>query len=220
MHRLFREVKDVRRTIVAAWNVPADGIAPALVILSVCLGAGGLTGCLLAARVGGAGETSLHAYLEAFLAAAQGGAVDIPALWSQVWDTLRWPLAALLLGFTALGVLGLPVLFAVRGFLLAFSIASFVRAFGGTGWLLACLVFGIGGALSLPVLFVLGVQSFLSARALAARVRGDGKGRVLWGRDCLIRCAMCGGVLCVCILLERAAVPALLSGAAGVLLNR
>ena len=210
----------MRRTIVAAWNVPADGIAPALVILSVCLGAGGLTGCLLAARVGGAGETSLYAYLEAFLAAAQGGAVDIPALWSQVWDTLRWPLAALLLGFTALGVLGLPVLFAVRGFLLAFSIASCVRAFGGTGWLLACLVFGIGGALSLPVLFVLGVQSFLSARALAARVRGDGKGRVLWGRDCLIRCAMCGGVLCVCILLERTAVPALLSGAAGVLLNR
>ena len=100
----------MRRTIVAAWNVPADGIAPALVILSVCLGAGGLTGCLLAARVGGAGETSLHAYLEAFLAAAQGGAVDIPALWGQVWDTLRWPLAALLLGFTALGVLGLPVL--------------------------------------------------------------------------------------------------------------
>ena len=54
-----------------------------------------------------------------------------------------------------------------------------VSAFlAGTGWLLACLVFGIGGALSLPVLFVLGGQSFLSARALAARVRGDGKGRV------------------------------------------
>lgn len=210
----------MRRTIVAAWNVPADGIVPALIILSACFVAGGLVGCLLAAQVGGAGETSLHAYLEAFLAAAQGGAVDIPALWGQIWDTLRWPLAALLLGFTALGVLGLPVLFAVRGFLLAFSIASFVRAFGGTGWLLACLVFGIGGALSLPVLFVLGVQSFLSARALAARVRGDGKGRVLWGRDCLIRCAMCGGILCVCILLERTAVPAILSGAAGVLLNR
>lgn len=210
----------MRRTIVAAWNVPREGIVPALVIASACFLAGGLTGCLLAAQVGGAGETSLRAYLEAFLTAAQGGAVDVPALWSQIWDTLRWPLAALLLGFTALGVLGLPVLFAARGFLLAFSIASFVRAFGGGGWLLACLVFGIGGTLSLPALFVLGVQSFLSARALAARVRGEGKGVVLWGRDCLIRCGLCGGVLCVCILLERTAVPALLSGAAGVLLNR
>ena len=151
--------------------------------------------------------------------AAQSGAVDAPTLWSQVWDTLRWPLLALLLGLTALGVLGLPILFGVRGFLLAFSIASFVRAFGGSGWLLACLVFGIGEILSLPVLFILGVQSFLSARALAARVRGEEKGRVLWGRDCLVRCAMCGGILCVCILLEQTAVPALLSNAAAILVS-
>lgn len=210
----------MRRTIVAAWDVPKDGVVPALAILSVCFFAGGLAGCLLAARVGGAGETSLNDYLEAFLLAAQEGAVDIPVLWSQIWDTLRWPLFTLLLGFTALGVLGLPVLFGVRGFLLAFSIASFVRAFGSAGWLLACLVFGIGGVLSLPVLFIMGVQSLLSARALAARVRGDGKGRVLWGRACLIRCAMCGGAICVCILLERTVVPALLTGAAGALLNR
>ena len=192
---------------------------PALVILSACFLAGGLTGCLIAARVGGAGATSLTEYLEAFLRTAADGAVDIPGLWAQVWDTLRWPLLALLLGFTALGLPGLPVLFGIRGFLLAFSIASFVRAFGGAGWLLACLVFGVGGVLSLPALFVLGVQSFLSARALAARVRGEGKGRVLWGRDCLMRCALCGGAVCVCILLERAVVPALLSGAAGALLN-
>lgn len=156
----------------AAWNVPRDGIVPALIILSACFLAGGLAGCLLAAQVGGAGEASLNQYLEAFLLAAHEGAVDVPALWAQIWDTLRWPLFALLLGFTALGVLGLPVLFTLRGFLLAFSIASFVRAFGGAGWLLACLVFGIGGVLSLPALFVLGVQSILSARALAARVRG------------------------------------------------
>ena len=190
----------------AAWNVPRDGIVPALIILSACFLAGGLTGCLLAAQVGGAGEASLNQYLEAFLLAAQEGAVDVPALWAQIWDTLRWPLFALLLGFTALGVLGLPVLFALRGFLLAFSIASFVRAFGGAGWLLASLVFGVGGVLSLPALFVLGVQSI--------------QGRVLWGRDCLVRCALCLGAVCVCILLERTVVPALLSGAAGALLNR
>ena len=209
----------MRRTIVAAWNIPTEGIIPTLIILSICFLAGGLTGCLVAAQVGGAGETSLNAYLQAFLQAAQSGAVDAPTLWSQVWDTLRWPLLALLLGLTALGVLGLPILFGVRGFLLAFSIASFVRAFGGSGWLLACLVFGIGEILSLPVLFILGVQSFLSARALAARVRGEEKGRVLWGRDCRVRCAMCGGILCVCILLEQTAVPALLSNAAAILVS-
>lgn len=209
----------MRRTIVAAWTVPREGILPALVLLSACFLAGGVAGCLVAAQVGGAGETSLNDYLNAFLRAAQAGRVDAPALWAQVWDTLRWPLLALLLGFTALGVLGLPALFAVRGFLLAFSISSFLRAFGGPGWLLAWLVFGLGGALCLPALFVLGVQSFLSARTMAARARGEGKGTALWGRDCLIRCALCMGAVCVCVLLERTAVPALLSGAAGALLG-
>ena len=73
----------------AAWNVPRDWIVPALIILSACFLAGGLTGCLLAAQVGGAGEASLNQYLEAFLLAAQEGAVDVPALWTQIWDTLR-----------------------------------------------------------------------------------------------------------------------------------
>lgn len=207
----------MRRTIVAAWTVPREEILPALLLLSACFLAGGLAGCLVAARVGGAGETSLNDYLNAFLRAAQAGRVDVPALWAQVWDTLRWPLLALLLGFTALGVLALPALFAVRGFLLAFSIASFLRAFGGPGWLLAWLIFGPGGALSLPALFVLGVQSLLSARAMA--VRGEGKGTALWGRDCLVRCALCLGAVCVCLLVERTVVPALLSGAAGALLG-
>lgn len=104
-----------------------------------------------------------------------GGEITAPALASLVWDTVRWPLLALLLGFTALGLLGLPLLFAVRGFLLAFSIASFVRLFGGAGCLLALLVFGVSGALSVPVLFVLGVQGLLAARVLAGRVWGMGK---------------------------------------------
>ena len=199
----------MRKTIVAAWNVPREGIVPALLLTSACFLAGGLAGCLLAAQVGGAGETSLTGYLDAFLRASGQGALETPALWAQVWDTFRWPLFALLLGFTALGVLGLPVLFAV---------AAFVRAFGGAGWLLALLVFGVGGALALPALFVLGVQSFLSARALAVRVRGEGQGHVLWGRACLTRCALCMGCVLGSILLERAAVPALLAGAAGALL--
>ena len=208
----------MRRTIVAAWNVPRDGIVPALIILSACFLAGGLTGCLLAAQVGGAGEASLNQYLEAFLLAAQEGAVDVPALWAQIWDTLRWPLFALLLGFTALGVLGLPVLFALRGFLLAFSIASFVRLFGGTGCLLALLVFGVGGAFSVPALFVLGVQSFMTARTLAGRVWGESKAAPLYGRAYWLRCGGCAAALCVCMLLDGFAVPALVSGLAGTLL--
>ena len=151
------------------WSTSADGSVLILAAVSASFFLGGLAGCLLAGCVDGGGQESLAAYVEGFLRAAQAGDAAPPALAALVWETLRWPLLALLLGFTALGLLALPLLFAVRGFLLAFSIASFVRLFGGTGCLLALLVFGVGGAFSVPALFVLGVQSFMTARTLAGR---------------------------------------------------
>ncbi len=163
------------RRAAEAWRISGDGLIPVLAVTAACFLLGGLVGCLLASHIGGGGQESLAAYVEGFLRAAQAGEITAPALASLVWDTVRWPLLALLLGFTALGLLGLPLLFAVRGFLLAFSIASFVRLFGGVGCLLALLVFGVSGALSVPVLFVLGVQGLLAARVLAGRVWGDGK---------------------------------------------
>ena len=101
-------------------------------------------------------------------------------------------------GFTPTGLLGLPILFAARGFLLAFSIASFVRLFGSTGCLLAFLVFGITGAVAFPALFVLGVQSLLAARVLASRFLGRGNVRLPTERP--IFCAAAGVPRrCVCV---------------------
>ena len=187
------------------WSTSADGSVLILAAVSACFFLGG-------------GQESLAAYVEGFLRAAQAGEAAPPALAALVWETLRWPLLALLLGFTALGLLALPLLFAVRGFLLAFSIASFVRIFGGTGCLLALLVFGVGGAFSVPVLFVLGVQSFMTARTLAGRVWGESKAAPLYGRAYWLRCGGCAAALCVCMLLDGFAVPALVSGLAGTLL--
>ena len=199
------------------WDVPESGVLSALAVISACFLAGGLAGCALAGYVGGEGLESLSVYLNAFLQAAGAGEAQPPFLGALVWSSLRWPLLALLLGFTALGLLGLPALFAVRGFLLGFSIASFVRLFGQSGCLLAVLVFGIPGAAAVPALFVLGVQGFLAARILAGRFWGDGKRPVPYGKRYFLRCGMCVAALCVCILLEYLAVPALVESMADAL---
>ena len=121
-----------------------------------------------------------------------------------------------------LGIVGAALvilLFAVRGFLLAFSIASFVRLFGGAGCLLALLVFGVSGALSVPVLFVLGVQGLLAARVLAGRVWGDGKTPPPYGKLYFFRCGACAVALCVSLLLDCFVVPGLVSSLAGTFLS-
>ena len=207
------------RRAAEAWRISGDGLIPVLAVTAACFLLGGLVGYLLASHIGGGGQESLAAYVEGFLRAAQAGEITAPALASLVWDTVRWPLLALLLGFTALGLLGLPLLFAVRGFLLAFSIASFVRLFGGVGCLLALLVFGVSGALSVPVLFVLGVQGLLAARVLAGRVWGDGKTPPPYGKLYFFRCGACAVALCVSLLLDCFVVPGLVSSLAGTFLS-
>ena len=123
----------------------------------------------------------------------------------------------MLLGFTALGILGLPLLFSVRGFVLAFSIAAFVRMFGGTGGVLAFLLFGVSGLVSAPVFFILGVQSLGAAQALAVRFLGDGRRNPIYGKTYWLRCGWCAAALCLCVILEYLAVPALVAAAAGAL---
>ena len=193
------------RRAAEAWRISGDGLIPVLAVTAACFLLGGLVGCLLASHIGGGGQESLAAYVEGFLRAAQAGEITAPALASLVWDTVRWPLLALLLGFTALGLLGLPLLFAVRGFLLAFSIASFVRLFGGAGCLLALLVFG--------------VQGLLAARVLAGRVWGDGKTPPPYGKLYFFRCGACAVALCVSLLLDCFVVPGLVSSLAGTFLS-
>ena len=151
----------------------------------------------------------LHAYVTGYLTAARAGEAAPPHMLSVVWSTIRWPVFAVLMGFTGLGLLGIPVLFSIRGFLLSFAITSFVRMFGGVGGALAFLTFGVTGLVAIPVLFVLGVQSLAAARLLAGRFLGDGKRSLPFGRAYWVRCGLCSAALCLCALLEYAAVPAL-----------
>ena len=90
---------------------------------------------------------------------------------------------------------------------------------GGAGCLLALLVFGVSGALSVPVLFVLGVQGLLAARVLAGRVWGDGKTPPPYGKLYFFRCGACAVALCVSLLLDCFVVPGLVSSLAGTFLS-
>ena len=106
----------MRKRIVRIWDVPAGGLLPALITVASAFCIGGLAGMLLAAQVGGGGHDSLAAYIEGYLAAAKSGSVVLsPGLLSVLWESVRWPLFAFLMGFTALGVLGIPTLLQVRG---------------------------------------------------------------------------------------------------------
>lgn len=204
----------MRKRIVRIWDVPAGGLLTSLVVASAAFLAGGIVGLCMAVNVGGSGNDSLMTYIQGYMTAAQTGAMRAPGLALVIWETLRWPALATLFGCTALGVLGIPVLFAARGFFLSFAITAFVRMFGSVGGVAAFFAFGITGMIAIPALFVLGVQGFVSSRDLAGRVLGDGKRPMPFGKRYWVRVGFCALALALCVLLEYFAVPALLRLAA------
>lgn len=188
-----------------------------LVVLGTAFLAGGGAGCFLAALSNGAGAQELSGYLADYLALAQEG--ELPrGLWPLLWYQLKYILAALVLGLTALGLAGLPVLFGVRGFFFSFPIACFCRVFGGRGLFPAFILFGLPALLWAPALFMSGVPGFSSAQQLLRRPLGEGRGGLSLNGGCLCRAGLCVGLGVAAGLLEYWVVPVLLRAASRVVL--
>ena len=183
-------------------SAPAwDGLTR-LAFLAVCFAVGALGGFFFS---GWTGENpALLEYLNRyFQMAGQGNGVD-PSLWSSIWDLVRWPLAAFLLGSTAFGIVGVPVLLGVRGFLLSFAAATFVRLFGLSGMAVSLAAFGVTALVAVPVLFAVSADAFRQAQG---RLSGD---RPPTWRQRLQAFPPCAGLLVLAVALQQTVMPALL----------
>lgn len=184
-------------------SAPAwDGLTH-LMILGVCFAVGALGGFFFS--VGSGDNPELLDYLRRyFQMAGQGDGVE-PSLWSSIWDLARWPLAALLLGTTALGAVGVPVLLGARGFLLSFSAAAFARMFGLPGVAASMAAFGVTALIAVPVLFVVSADAF---RQSLSRLSGE---RSLPWSQRTRSLTPCAGLLVLAVALQQTLMPALLT---------
>lgn len=174
---------------------------------------GGVLGSLMVSLIAGQAAQELESFLRDYLSAAQAGEIQA-RFWPMLWEQGRFLIGLCILGVTALGVAGIPVLFLVRGFLFSFSVAAFCRIFGPVGLASAFFLFGLPALLWAPVLFLAGCQCLEGAYALLCRVLGDGRaplpqGSAYWGK-----LALYGLGLVVCVTLECMAAPVLLKAAA------
>lgn len=193
----------VRKTGSRLRSAPAwDGLTR-LVILGACFAAGALSGFFFSGWSGDNPEL-LDYLLCYFQTAGQGTGVE-PALWSSIWDMARWPLAAFLLGSTALGAVGVPILLGARGFLLSFSAAALVRMFGLPGMAASLAAFGVTALLAVPVLFVVSADAFRQALGRLAGERSPA-----WSQRAQAL-TPCTGLLVLAVALQQTLMPALLT---------
>lgn len=196
------------------WKVNLlSGQAAVVPMLCMAFLLGSIAGCIAAGLVhienGGQLTNYLYGCLDGFVQE------DAPVRFFRVlWQTIRIPLGALVLSFTALGILGLPLLFAMRGFMLCYAISIFYRVFGAVGLLLALILFGITAILWLPALLRIGTQGMVSAYGLARRGMGDARYPLYLDSVYFINCGISAILLCLCAVTEYFAIPILLQAAA------
>ena len=198
------------------WDLPSEQ-SGALILMSTTFFLSGVVGCLFAALASGEGAQELGRYLADYFTLVQGG--DLPRdLWHVLWGQLKYLLAALTLGLTALGTLGLPLLLGLRGFFLTFSVACFCRVFGSRGMIAAFVLFALPALLWVPALFVSGVPGFLSARRRLCRLSGEGVSTFYPGGNWWFHTGLCLGLGLAAGLLEYWVIPVLLRAVVKVVL--
>lgn len=176
---------------------------PYLTVLLISFSVGVLAGAGFAFFLEPSSE--LAEYLREYCAALSLGELRAPFV-SVLWDCVRWPLLLAVLGLTVLGIVGIPALFLVRGFLMAFSTCTFGVLLGLRGAAVAAALFAVTALLGLPALFMLGCGAL---RGVCLRLPGavPATGKTFRLEAVLI----CTGVLAVSAAIQWTVTPAVLS---------
>ncbi len=183
-------------------------VVPLVVLLASLLLGGGL-GFTMACAVDGQGGETLAQYLTTYLQLASEGTVPIQ-LWVMLWEQSKLPLCAVLLGFSAVGLVGLPIVLAIRGFSLAYGATCLCRIFGSGGLAVSGVLFGATALITIPALLVMGVQGMQGGYALLRRQGGHRRSPLPYGGDYLLRCGICMFAVVLAVVVEWLVVPALL----------
>ena len=196
------------------WDVPS-GLSAALAVTSLCFFLGGCLGCLLAVRVGGGGNDLLAEYLTSFYRKSVQAQPASPPLLLGVGNGALWPLLVFGLGFTTLGLLAIPLVFSVRGFLLAFSIPRSSRCSGRRARCWPSWSSASPDASRSQRCSSWAYRAGTRPAAWPPGCWGMGGAPSLWETLFSALWDVCLRAVCVCVFLESVVVPSLLAGAAG-----
>ena len=194
----------MKKRIIKVLDLPSSGSNLILFILATAFLIGGFAGCFFSSQADDIGNSAMSNYINGYLCQLDDQSINSISL---LWSTVQWPLFLLVFSLTPAGLIGIPTLFLIRGFLFSFAVAVFCRTYDTQGLLLAFIALGITGLLHIPVLFTCGVQGFLISGNLAGRLLGDSGKQPIIDRAGLIRISICSVILFLCYLIDRNFIP-------------
>ena len=144
-----RKVMSSIASVCPSW-VPVFGVCAVAFVLGVVAG----TGSSSAFSKSGVSGEILSGYFDSL----KGGEVgtDLAALF---WWLAKYHILVFLLGFSMLGVFGIPILSFVRGFTLSFTMAVLVRLYSSDGAIAGALILGLSSLFSIPLFFLMAADA-------------------------------------------------------------
>ena len=188
---------------------PGQALTVQLLCLGVLFALGMLGGYLYAGYCANSSQLVLSDYLTGYCALYQQGAVEAVSLFTAVRLYFSYVLAAFLLGFLSIGVVALPVLSGLYGFLTMFAVSCFVRVYGRAGSLLAMAVFGPRVLFTVPCFLWVASYAWACSSALVTGRHGKRCAPVTYDSAYFYRLFLCVVVLMIGICVERYVTPSL-----------
>lgn len=177
-----------------------------------------LFGCIAGTIAAGSVSdgTSLNATVNQYLSDFAADTTMKPDLLNATVEAYKYHLAAIFLGFSILGVVCIPLLFAVRGFFLCFTTSTIIRLFGAKGILLTLSMFGISTMITVPCFFIISITAFNASLYVARQAisRTFKISAPPINRRTLVVCGICMIVLLLSALIDTYLSPYLISLAA------
>lgn len=143
----------------------------------------------------------LSHYLEDYISLAQDTQAQV--LWVLVGLYMRYVVLAFFLGFVSIGVLLLPVLSAIYGGMLSFSVCTLVATFGDEGIYVALALFGLRTLLGIPCYLWVAGQAHRVSYGLAQLCCGVKKGeRAVYSGSFYMGFGLCLAILLLGVCIE------------------
>ncbi len=179
---------DKRRSIFSRGALPGlwSPALAAFALCAVCFALGVVSGTALSS--GFAGGDAADRFFSGYVESLRSGAVRerlTPLFLGLCW----YHILTFLLGFTMLGVPGIPLISAVRGFTLSFTLATLVRLYDAGGAAAGLVLIGLPALVSVPVFFPLAVDAMCASWELVRTglLRQPPSGRRFYSGSALLR---------------------------------
>lgn len=199
------------------WSSASESIW-ALVVAAAFYAFGAILGGVVSTYFVKIDGAIVRTYFESFLSLLQADLVQ-PNFLPFVFGALRWIVLAFAFGFSAVGILCIPLLCLVRGFLFSFSIGAFACGLGTKGLTVVFCLVGLSGLAAIPLFLLSSTFGIISAKALIGKQLGGGRYEPTDRSIYCLQGVVVLGVLLLFLLFEWHFSPALLNRVAQLFLS-